>query len=51
MGILFLIVIMFAPKGAAGALKRLWDSIASRPSEGGTPAKRATEDSFYEDTQ
>jgi branched-chain amino acid transport system permease protein len=51
MGILFLIVIMFAPMGAAGALKRLWDSIASRPSGGGTPAKGATEDSFYEDTQ
>jgi branched-chain amino acid transport system permease protein len=32
MGILFLIVIMFAPKGAAGALKRLWDSIVSRTS-------------------
>jgi branched-chain amino acid transport system permease protein len=51
MGILFLIVIMFAPKGAAGALKRLWDSIASRTSGGGPPAGGAAEDSFHEDTQ
>jgi branched-chain amino acid transport system permease protein len=35
MGILFLIVIMFAPQGAAGALKRLWDSVSSRASGGG----------------
>lgn len=35
MGILFLIVIMFAPQGAAGALRRLWDSVASRASGGG----------------
>jgi branched-chain amino acid transport system permease protein len=32
MGILFLIVIMFAPQGAAGALQRLWDYIASKTS-------------------
>ena len=50
MGILFLIVIMFAPKGAAGALKRLWGSIASRPSGGGPPDGGTTENSFYEDT-
>ena len=30
MGILFLIVILFAPQGAAGALQRLWDYIVSR---------------------
>jgi branched-chain amino acid transport system permease protein len=30
MGILFLIVIMFAPQGAAGALKRLWDRVTLR---------------------
>ena len=35
MGILFLVVIMFAPQGAAGALTRLWNSIASRRSGGG----------------
>ena len=34
MGILFLIVIMFAPQGAAGALKRLWDSVASKATGG-----------------
>ncbi len=39
MGILFLIVIMFAPQGAAGALKRLWDNLASRMSGGGRPGK------------
>ena len=32
MGILFLIVILFAPQGAAGALQRLWDYIVSRKS-------------------
>jgi branched-chain amino acid transport system permease protein len=37
MGVLFLIVIMFAPQGAAGSLKRLWDMAASRASGGGTP--------------
>ena len=49
MGILFLIVIMFAPQGAAGALKRLWDSTSSRTPEDGTPAKGDTENSMYED--
>ena len=39
MGILFLVVIMFAPQGAAGALKRLWDSAASRMSGGGGPGQ------------
>jgi len=34
MGVLFLIVIMFAPQGAAGALQRLWNSIASKLSGG-----------------
>jgi len=46
MGILFLIVVMFAPKGAAGALQRLWDSVASRSSRGiMSVAKRASDDS------
>ena len=39
MGILFLVVIMFAPQGAAGALTRLWDSVVSRMSGGGGPGK------------
>ena len=30
MGVLFLVVIMFAPQGAAGALKHLWDRVTSR---------------------
>jgi branched-chain amino acid transport system permease protein len=51
MGILFLITIMFAPKGAAGALKRLWDSVASRVFGSAAPAKGATDDSFLEDTK
>ena len=51
MGILFLIVIMFAPQGAAGALKRLWDSISSRTSDSGTSTKGDTEDSIYKDTK
>jgi hypothetical protein len=44
MGILFLITIMFAPKGAAGALKRLWDGFASRTLGGGTPGGAAADD-------
>ena len=53
MGILFLITIMFAPKGAAGALKRLWDRVASRTlgSGSGVPARGATDDPFYKDTK
>ncbi len=51
MGILFLITIMFAPKGAAGALKRLWDSVVSRVFGSAAPAKGATDDSFLEDTK
>jgi len=51
MGILFLITIMFAPKGAAGALKRLWDSVASRTLGSGASAGSATDDPFYEDTK
>jgi branched-chain amino acid transport system permease protein len=39
MGVLFLIVIMFAPQGAAGALKRLWDSVASRKTGAGEPGR------------
>jgi len=39
MGILFLVVIMFAPQGASGALKRLWDGAASRMSGGGGPGQ------------
>jgi len=51
MGILFLITIMFAPKGAAGALKRLWDSVAARVLGSAAPAKGAADDSFLEDTK
>jgi branched-chain amino acid transport system permease protein len=51
MGILFLITIMFAPKGAAGALKRLWDSVASRVLGSAAPGKGAADDSFLEDTK
>ena len=48
MGILFLITIMFAPKGAAGALKRLWDSVASRTLGSGASTRGATDDTFNE---
>ena len=51
MGILFLITIMFAPKGAAGALKRLWDSVASRTLGSGGPVRGASDDPFYKDTK
>jgi branched-chain amino acid transport system permease protein len=53
MGILFLITIMFAPKGAAGGLKRLWDLVASRTlaSGRGAPAGDSADDPFYEDTK
>jgi branched-chain amino acid transport system permease protein len=51
MGILFLITIMFAPTGAAGALKRLWDWLVSRITGRGTPAGNTADDPFYEDTQ
>jgi branched-chain amino acid transport system permease protein len=51
MGILFLITIIFAPKGAAGALKHLWDSVASRVLGRAAPAKGAADDSFLEDTK
>ena len=51
MGILFLIVIMFAPGGAAGALKRLWDKVVSRKLGSAAPARGAADDPFYEDTQ
>jgi len=51
MGILFLITIMFAPKGAAGGLKRLWDRVTSRTLASGAPAKGAPDDSFHEDTK
>ena len=49
MGILFLIAIMFAPRGAAGALKRLWESATSRALGRGAPAGGAIEETFYED--
>jgi branched-chain amino acid transport system permease protein len=51
MGILFLITIMFAPRGAAGALKRLWDGFASRTLGSGAPAGGVSDDPFYEDTK
>ncbi len=52
MGILFLITIMFAPTGAAGALRRLWDWFVSRAvGRGGSPAGSTADDPFYEDTQ
>jgi branched-chain amino acid transport system permease protein len=51
MGILFLITIMFAPKGAAGALKRLWDFVASRTLGSGAPARGASDDPPNEDTK
>ncbi|MBI4774196.1 MAG: branched-chain amino acid ABC transporter permease [Deltaproteobacteria bacterium] len=47
MGVLFLIVIMFAPTGAAGALKRLVDKVASRTSGKGAPVRDAAEDPFH----
>jgi branched-chain amino acid transport system permease protein len=37
MGVLFLLVIMFAPRGIDGLLKRLWDYVTSRKSERETP--------------
>ena len=39
MGVLFLLVIMFAPQGIAGLLKSLWDYITSRESDRETPDK------------
>ena len=49
MGVLFLIVIMFAPKGAAGALKRLWDGFASRTLGGGASGGAAADDASLDD--
>ena len=49
MGILFLITIMFAPAGAAGALRRLWDRLASRPMVSGPSAGNVVDDPFYKD--
>ncbi len=51
MGILFLITIIFAPTGAAGALRRLWDWFVSRAVGRGAPAGSTADDPFYEDTQ
>ena len=51
MGILFLIVIMFAPKGAAGALKRLWEALTSRTLQGGTSDGAADDDASLDDKQ
>jgi branched-chain amino acid transport system permease protein len=49
MGVLFLIVIMFAPKGAAGALKRLWDGVAARTLGGGASNGAAAGDASLDD--
>jgi branched-chain amino acid transport system permease protein len=49
MGILFLIVIMFAPKGAAGALKRLWEALTSRTLQGGASDGAAADDASLDD--
>jgi branched-chain amino acid transport system permease protein len=51
MGVLFLITIMFAPRGAAGALKRLWDSLTSRTLGSGAPARGAAEEPFIKETK
>ena len=51
MGVLFLLVIMFAPTGAAGALKRLLDKVSSRTSGKGAHAKSAAEDPFHGETK
>ena len=51
MGVLFLLVIMFAPTGAAGALKRLLDKVASRTSGKRAHAKSAAEDPFHGETK
>ena len=51
MGVLFLLVIMFAPTGAAGALKRLLDKVAPRTSGKGAHARSAAEDPFHEETK
>jgi branched-chain amino acid transport system permease protein len=51
MGILFLITIMFAPKGAAGVLKRLWDSVVARTLGGGAPARGTDDNPFDDDTK
>ena len=51
MGLLFLITIMFAPRGAAGALKRLWDGFASRTLGSEAPAGGVSDDPFSEDTK
>jgi hypothetical protein len=51
MGILFLMTIMFAPRGASGALKRLWDRVASRTLASGASARIASDDPFNEETK
>jgi branched-chain amino acid transport system permease protein len=51
MGILFLITIMFAPQGAAGGLKRLWDRVSARTLGSGVSAADATDNPFNEDTK
>ena len=40
MGILFLLVIMFAPQGLAGSLQRLWDGFSSKGSGNGSSGNR-----------
>jgi len=51
MGILFLITIMFAPQGAAGALKRLWDHVALRTLGSRAPVRGAGDKTINEDTK
>jgi branched-chain amino acid transport system permease protein len=49
MGVLFLITIMFAPKGAAGALMHLWERFISRTRGTAATVKGATDDPFHKD--
>ena len=51
MGILFLLTIMFAPKGAAGALRHLWGRMVSRAWGSGVPARGAIKNPLYKDNQ
>lgn len=37
MGVLFLVVVIFAPQGAAGALKHIWENAISRSKGGASP--------------
>ncbi|MCP4688700.1 MAG: branched-chain amino acid ABC transporter permease [Desulfobacterales bacterium] len=51
MGVLFLLTILFAPRGAAGALKDLWDRVASRPPRNAASAGGAADDPIHEDVK